>query len=298
MNKKPILSIIEFTDPVCTWCWGSEPILRNIKVHYKDQVEIGFIMGGLVPDIRDFYDEMNRIGGDPLESNKQITRHWEEASAIHGMPMRREGFALFSAEYPSSYPQNIAYKAAQFQGRDLADRYLRRLREATEAEARLTNHVEVLVELANDSGLDVSRFIADFQNGSAEQAFRADLERTKAYQVTGFPTFLIRYGTKEMVLRGFQHYQTFRGMIKMMSLGAIQEIHVGHEIEDVLDFVATYLRVTPKEIEEVFEFTKTQTTAMIAQMEQNRWVHVVPAGNGVFIDFSMESTCDGHCCEY
>lgn len=28
-NKK--VEIIEFTDPACTWCWGSELVLRKLK---------------------------------------------------------------------------------------------------------------------------------------------------------------------------------------------------------------------------------------------------------------------------
>ena len=26
-SSNKIIEIIEFTDPVCTWCWGSEPVL-------------------------------------------------------------------------------------------------------------------------------------------------------------------------------------------------------------------------------------------------------------------------------
>jgi protein-disulfide isomerase-like protein with CxxC motif len=54
MPEKPWVEIIEFTDPVCTWCWGSEPILRKLETHYEDQIRLCFVMGGLVKDIRDF----------------------------------------------------------------------------------------------------------------------------------------------------------------------------------------------------------------------------------------------------
>ena len=45
------IEIIEFTDPVCTWCWGSEPVLRKLETRYGEQVKISYIMGGLVQDI-------------------------------------------------------------------------------------------------------------------------------------------------------------------------------------------------------------------------------------------------------
>jgi putative protein-disulfide isomerase len=91
-------------------------------------------MGGLVQDITSLYDSYNNIGGDPDRSNKNIARHWVDASARHGMPVKSEGFKLFSKEHPSTYPQNIAYKAAQIPA--LANKFLRRIREASAAEAR------------------------------------------------------------------------------------------------------------------------------------------------------------------
>lgn len=51
-----VLEIVSFTDPYCTWCWGSEPILRKIQEVYRTQVSIRFVMGGLVEDMRNFSD--------------------------------------------------------------------------------------------------------------------------------------------------------------------------------------------------------------------------------------------------
>jgi protein-disulfide isomerase-like protein with CxxC motif len=111
------VELLAFTDPVCTWCWGSEPVLRKLETWYVDAVFIRYVMGGLVEDITAFYDSANDIGGDPEKSNLQIARHWLEATARHGMPVRTEGFRLFSAETISTYPQNVAFKAAELTNR-------------------------------------------------------------------------------------------------------------------------------------------------------------------------------------
>ncbi len=128
-------------------------MLRKLQVGYGDQVRIRPVMGGLVEDIRAFYDSANAIGGDPERSNAQIAAHWLVASQGHGMPVRTEGFRLFTVEVVSTYPQNIAVKAAELTAPALGARYLRRLREASAAEARATGRREVLIETLSEGAL-------------------------------------------------------------------------------------------------------------------------------------------------
>ncbi len=296
MEHQTPLEIIEFTDPVCTWCWGSEPILRKLQARYKDQIRIGFIMGGLVEDIHQFYDDWNHIGGDPVASNRSIVAHWKEASHRHGMPVKEEGFALFSDEYPSTYPQNVAYKAAQMENQVLADKLLRRMREATSAEAKITSQIEVLAELVSEVGLDLPQWLEHMEDGSAEKAFREDQKLMHHYSVTGFPSFLIRYGKKEMVLRGYQKYATFQSVIKMFAGNRIQPIGIGKTPEDVLDFIATYERVTPREIEDAFEFQPEVTESIIDTLRKDGKVKVRKVGNGAYVEFMEETSCDGTVC--
>ena len=61
--KNPIIEIVSYTDPYCTWCWGSEPILRKIQEVYGEQVRLRFVMGGLVEDMQKFSDPGAGIGG-------------------------------------------------------------------------------------------------------------------------------------------------------------------------------------------------------------------------------------------
>ena len=188
-----MIEIIEFTDPVCTWCWGSEPILRKLETRYKDDVKVGLIMGGLVEDMRDFQDELNGIGGELSKVNKQIASHWVEASKRHGMPVQPEGFALFTEEHTSTYPTNIAYKAAQLQGQEIADQFLRRIREAVATEAKKANRIDVLKEIAKEVGLDENKWLEQMENGIAKQEFEQDLHLCREFQIYTFPSYLLYF---------------------------------------------------------------------------------------------------------
>lgn len=287
------LDLLAFTDPVCTWCWGSEPVMRKIQTWFGDQIRIIPVMGGLVEDIRAFYDRANQIGGDPERSNEQIARHWLEASERHGMPVRTEGFRLFSRETVSTYPQNIAYKAVELCAPRLAPRFLRRLREASAAEARETGRREVLIELASEVAIDLTAFLGALDDGSAERAFRVDLELVRAHGARGFPTFLFRWGGRELMLRGYQSFQNMQSAIAELG-GDRLAAHAPRKSTDaVLEFLRDYGRAAPVEIRTVFDLSRVEQDALMGGLEETAKVRRSPAGSGFFWDLRPEGMdCD------
>ena len=240
-------------------------------------------MGGLVKDITAFYDSHNEIGGDPELSNQSIAAHWLEASERHGMPVKVEGFKLFTKDQPSTYPQNIAYKAAQMQDEVLADRFLRRMREASAAEALQTNLTEVLVELASEVGLDIGRFLDDFTGGKAKTAFEEDLYLTAQFRAHGFPTFLVKFGEKSMLLRGYQNYNTFNAVINQLTNGEIQEVKLQPTEENVLNFINKHDSLAPVEIKMPFDLSDAELDKIINSLQEKKLVAKREAGNGYFI---------------
>lgn len=282
MTNQQQLEILAFTDPVCTWCWGSEPVLRKLLVWYGKQIRITPVMGGLVEDIRHFYDSANAIGGDPEESNAQIASHWVEASVRHGMPVQIEGFRLFSNDTVSTYPQNIAYKAVELCSPELAAKFLRRIREASAAEARETGRREVLIELANEVGVDVADFIIHLDDDSAAQAFRNDLATTRQYGVRGFPTFLLRWEGKELMLRGYQNFNSMRAVISSLAEGRVQASPPEKTAEAILAFLELYGRAATVELTTVFDLSLPEQESLLNALTAQQKIQYLPAGNGGF----------------
>jgi len=268
-------------------------MLRKLETRFGEQVTISYIMGGLVRDITAFYDSYNDIGGDPDRSNSNIAKHWVEASTRHGMPVKSDGFKLFSKEHPSTYPQNIAYKAAQMQDQALANKFLRRIREASAAEARQTNKIEILLELASEAGLDIARFLDDFTHGSAQRAFEQDLATTTKYGARGFPSFLMKYGEKEMVIRGYQQYEDFKALIGRLTGGKLQELPIAANEESIMAFVVRYGSVAPIEIQMTFDLALDELEAVISSLLNKQLIQKRKAGNGYFISPKVSAmACD------
>lgn len=165
------VEVAEFTDPGCSWAWGSEPKMRLLRGRYGDRVTWRRVLGGLVEDMAAATESF-----DPAGSVPRWRRYWEKVSGYTGAPWP----AGLSRMYSSTFPACLVAKAAEMQGPDVADRVLRRLREATfffgeppddEASTRAA--------LVGVAGLDAERLIADSRSSEVAAAFRSDREETR-----------------------------------------------------------------------------------------------------------------------
>ena len=254
--------------------------MRKIETVYSGQVHLGFVMGGLVEDATAFYDPLNRIGGP--EMAQQVADHWREASARHGMPVDADVWLDMKDEFRSTWPANIAVKAAQQQDEQLAARFLRRLREAAAAERRFIHRREVQAELAAETGLDRDRFLEALDNGTAEQAFLEDMRQCRQRHVTGFPSFLITNAAgEELMFFGFQPYSTFVELFERLDAG-VRLRDAAASDESILAFIRRYGKVAPREVAEVFSLSPGETGDWLERLAGKELISRQKAGNGWF----------------
>lgn len=220
------VKITVFADPVCTWCWGSVPVLRALEYRLGERVEIDYVMCGMIEDITKYSNRRLGIGGDIPLSNRNIHKVWLEASAVHGMPVCEHGFSLFSEEHRSTAPQNMAYIAAKLysrkEGKPLCDkRFLRRLQEATAVDGACTCDADVLADLAAVEGVSPLKFGEIMRSREAQRLYDEDKARCRHYEVHTFPTYLLEYKGVELLLRGFTSFETLVQNIKQLSYGKV-----------------------------------------------------------------------------
>ena len=266
------LRITVFADPVCTWCWGSVPVLRALECRLGKNVEIEYVMCGMIEDIRSFVNRRLQIGGDVALSNRNMMKAWLEASVVHGMPVEEHGFHLFSEKFPSTFPQNMAYVTAKLccgdEDGDLAraNRYLHRVQQATALEAMQTSRVEILADLAAVEGFDPEEFAQTMASDAAKKAFADDRERARLFDVKEYPTFLLEYSGRESILRGYTTYNAFVKEILALGGGDIPSRLFKHSsnetenhaptIKNVKSFVQRYKSVYPVEIATAFALVR------------------------------------------
>ncbi len=221
--SKPI-TLLYFTDPICSSCWGTEPQLRRLKLEYGDAIDIQYHMGGLLPS----WDVYNSGG---ISKPSDVAGHWDEVSPHYRMPII--GDVWLEDPLSSSYPPSVAFKAAELQDHAKALVFLRRLREQVLLEKKNITKWPVIAEAATFAQLDTARLHSDF-TVAAYALFQADLTLARSLGVRGFPTFI------------FTNSEGNRQQI----YGARPYDHFAAAVNDILPEVKS--AVLPKTLEELF----------------------------------------------
>jgi len=238
-------------------------------------------MGGLVDDIKTFYDPSNAIGGASMF--EQVAIHWDDASSRHGMPVDSRGFSDLKDSFVSTHPANIAYKAAQMQNQDLADKFLRRLREAAAAERKQIHSLETQLELVKEVGLNPDKFLEAIESGKAKEKFIKELSEGRQRGITGFPTFKITNTNGESIrLNGFQRYERFEQAFENLSRKKMKKKQVILNDENVLKFIEKYMKVATQEVATLFEIEKEEAFKILSKLQHEEKIISIPAGNDFF----------------
>ena len=266
--------ITVFADPVCTWCWGSSPIIRALEYRYGEQIEFEYCMVGMIDDIATYNNRRLQIGGDDIElSNRNILAHWLEASSIHGMPVESKHFHLFNSKYRSTIPHCKAYIAAKHcctlnadgsRNITAANKYLRRIQEATAAEAMHTSDPDVLADLSAVCGFKPKDIRKEMESECVKKEFQRSREKAGTYDINTTPSYIIEYNGNEVLINGFCSYETIENHITNISGWDIRPITADKDgkerlnatYRNVLQFVKQHSSVYPVEIATTLKLKK------------------------------------------
>ncbi|MER6677186.1 DsbA family protein [Streptomyces sp. NPDC000983] len=158
------VEVVEYTDPLCPWSWGSEPVLRALRSALGGRVRWRRVYGIL-------FDHDDDPAPDPAAETAWYSRYIEDISAHTHAP---RAFTL-SRVAASSWPASLAAKAAELQGAEVAERVLRRLRESVFVLGEPADTPESALAAARGvPDLDLDRLAADAASVAVLDRVRAD----------------------------------------------------------------------------------------------------------------------------
>lgn len=206
-----------FTDPMMGLSYEAEPVLEKLKEHCGDNLQIRYVMAGLVRDVSDFMTP-EELALPPAEGirnyNKRLAQIYLDEIHFGGLPMNMKEFHLFDEEHRSSWPLDIAFEAARLIAPDKSEAYLYALRRATIVEGRQTTLVEELANIAGKVGIDKDLFLEYYNNGKAEKAFMDDMRFARSIQISTLPSYLVKCDRKSSLVCGMPTYEDFLSLIK------------------------------------------------------------------------------------
>lgn len=173
-------NLIYFADPMCSWCWGFQPVMANIRARVDGQADTVIFVGGLRPFTEKAMTEKDK---------GYVRGHWNHVFEASGQPF---DFAFFDRDgfVYDTEPACRAVVAARRMDESKSHPMLDRLHRAFYAECRDTTDPEVIADLASDVGLDRDAFKAMHADEQSRQETLAEFHYTQRSQINGFPTLV------------------------------------------------------------------------------------------------------------
>ncbi|HWF77499.1 MAG TPA: DsbA family protein [Caulobacteraceae bacterium] len=190
------LHFIYFADPMCSWCYGFAPVMRQLRRRYGDVAYVRPVMGGLRPGTTEPMPEQARRG---------LVHHWEEIGAMTGQPFDpaladRDGF-VYDTD-PAARAVVLARRTSMDAGLD----YLAAVHRAFYAEGRDVTQAETLADVAAEQGFDRAAFLSALADEGLRQETWRDYAISQRAGATGFPTLIVgpnADGSYALVTRGY-----------------------------------------------------------------------------------------------
>ncbi|MBR3181491.1 MAG: DsbA family protein [Eggerthellaceae bacterium] len=219
MEKK--LVIEHFTDPLCFWCYAMEPEMRKIRVLLDDQLDYRIVMGVLSSDVHEIigYDKDAELRYEVYRA--MLANYFRESVKMVRMPLSLDNMLTHGPEDLVSLPLSLAYCAMKMIDKDIAEAYLRRMRERVFAEGCSLSTVDQQVQLASEFPIDVEQFRSNLDNPEIATVLQQGVDKCRIYGITAFPTLLLQWGDKRMMAQGYHTFEELKQAIGQVTGGDI-----------------------------------------------------------------------------
>ncbi|XPF96045.1 DsbA family protein [Colwellia sp. RE-S-Sl-9] len=179
--------LIYVHDPMCSWCWGFEPVRKKLFNSLPPAIIIKRFVGGLASDS---HDPM------PKQMQTMLQNTWRKIEQT--IPGTEFNYDFWTNCQPrrSTYPSNRAVIAARQQSSEYDELITHRIQQAYYTEAKNPSDESTLIELAKEIGLNVEQFTQDIQSEKIDELFQQELNYTRKLGMNSFPSLAYQVGNK------------------------------------------------------------------------------------------------------
>lgn len=169
-------------DPMCSWCWAFRPVLLEVTAQLPTGIEFIRLLGGLAPDCDDPMPEKTR---------DYVIDNWRRIQ--EQVPDTSFNYDFWKVCKPrrSTYPACRAVIAARKQGNKFDEEMTYAIQKAYYLNARNPSDNETLIELAEEIGLNQSRFSGDLLSHHVDELLIQEIKTARELKLNSFPSLLL-----------------------------------------------------------------------------------------------------------
>ncbi len=207
--------IIYVGDPMCSWCWGISPELRQLKEYYESKdIAFNVVVGGLRPG-----------GGDPWDDQMKdfLAHHWDEVHKKTGQPFKYDLMNLEDFQYDTE-PACRAVVTARSINPAVEFDFFEKIQYKFYAESKDPNDIEFYESICNELKLDFEKFTSIFNSSEVIEATNEEFMANRSWGVKGYPTVLFYCDERLYLLsNGFTTFEILEEGIEGVLSGELIE---------------------------------------------------------------------------
>ena len=167
--------LIFVIDPMCSWCWGFHPIIKELRENYPKEFNYSLVVGGLRTKGQMDWNQKSR---------EYLAQHWNTVAKRTQQPFNFSLLNQESFDY-DTYPSCKAIVTVRELWGDVASLdYLEKIQEAFYAKGEDSTSVEVLLKYINNQ----EKFLRFYQSQRAETLMHHDFAKARSMGANAFPS--------------------------------------------------------------------------------------------------------------
>lgn len=202
LKNKPVFLYV--MDPLCGWCYGFSPVVRNLHEQLREEMDFRVVPGGMITGAR--VAPVSEMASYILGAYQRVEEYTGVQFGAPYLDRLREGRELNNSE-PSCRALHTASRLAP----ELAVPYTHRLQLAIFREGKSWNEEQTFTETAAAVGIDPLEFARAWNSEEMRYGTTQDFQWAHAAGITGFPCSILQKDEQYYLLaRGYQPEENIR----------------------------------------------------------------------------------------
>ena len=198
--------IVYVADPMCSWCWGFQPVIAAIEESFGAAAPVRLVVGGL---------RAGETRAMDATSKATIRHHWEQVREATGQPFAFDFFERDGFVYDTEPACRAAVAVRNLQPASTLA-YFAAVQRAFYAEGRDVTRGDTLAAIAAAGGVEAGAFESVFAAPEIAEATRADFQLAQALGVTGFPAVVLKDdGGHAFLTLGYQPFEALKPYLEL-----------------------------------------------------------------------------------